>query len=138
MECILLGFGVKMSDYEFKKAYLHPKGSKCNCGHKIEDHGSNGRMCMMISCQCRLFTLAFDPARPQETVIQEPPKRVNSSPRSLNNVIGDLLGRTIYEGDLKWQSYIIVHDAKEITWFLGQKGILIIRNNLYARDVQIT
>ena len=47
---------------------IAPKGTKCNCGHSIEVHGSNGKIC--AACPCKVFVEAFDPKRPMEAMIQ--------------------------------------------------------------------
>jgi len=54
-----------MSDYEIDKKLPAPRGTKCNCGHSVEVHGTNGKICG--GCECRAFVQAFDPKKPQES-----------------------------------------------------------------------
>jgi hypothetical protein len=50
--------------YEINK-YIVPRGTKCSCGHAIEVHGTNGRICG--ACPCKIFVEIFDPKRPMAT-----------------------------------------------------------------------
>ena len=46
-----------------------PKGTKCNCGHSVEVHGTNGKICG--ACPCKVFV---EPPYQEPTV---PPDRGN-------------------------------------------------------------